>query len=57
MSQLEVNLSGRFCFLLWADLGASGFHPPLPASTSPTFLTSPEALGMTDQAVLTKNGT
>lgn len=52
-----MNLSGRFCFLLWADLGASGFQPPLLASKSPTFMTSLEALGMTDQAVLTKNGT
>lgn len=36
-SSVAVNLSGRFCFLLWANwavLGASGFQPPLLVSKS-----------------------
>lgn len=59
-SSVALNLSGRFCSLLWANqavLRASGFQPPLPASKSLRFMTSPEELGMTDHAVLTKNGT
>lgn len=59
-SSIAQNLSGRVCLSLWANravLRASGFQPPLLVSKSLTFTASPEELGMTDRAVLTKNGT